>query len=279
MVRITTLIENSAGPEGTVAEHGLSFFVERDGQALLFDTGQSGAFLDNARVLRVDVRRAEALVVSHGHYDHSGGLRRLLEGGGFRGPLYTGPGFLDRKWSDEAPAPRYNGVDFDAAYLEERGTCHEQVAAAGEATVIRELLPGVYAVNGFPRIHHQEQPNSRFVVDRATGRVRDDFSDELCLAIDLPEGVAVLLGCAHPGMMNMLAAVQKAFGKQLYAVLGGSHLVEADGDRLNASVAYLARTRCHLAALGHCTGPVGVAALAAGLHCYRPLATGARYEW
>ncbi len=279
MLRVTTLMENSPGPAGTTAEHGLSFFIESEGRALLFDTGKSGAFVDNARLLGVDVGRAEALVVSHGHYDHSGGLRRLLDGVGYRGPLYTGPGFLDRKWSDEAPAPRCNGVDFDRDYLRERGVEHRVVGAAGDTTSVRELLPGVYAVQGFPRRHDRERPNPRFVVDRPEGRVPDDFRDEVCLALDLPEGVAVLLGCSHPGMMNMLDAVQQAFGKTLLAVVGGSHLVEADQVRLDESVSYLAQTRCRLAALGHCTGPLGVAAMAAGLDCYRPLATGSRFEW
>lgn len=280
---IRTLMDNTAGLPGTTAEHGLSFWVEHAGNAALFDTGKTGGFLDNARALGVDPGKADAVVLSHGHYDHGGGLRALTETGGFRGDLWTGPGFFDPKWSDEAPAPRFLGVDFDAAYLAERGIRHRTVAAGAAAAASAagapvQILPGLFAVAGFEPAYPLEGRNPRFVVDRDGRRTVDDFRDETCLVVDLGERIAVILGCAHPGIMTMLSAVQSRFDKPLAAVFGGSHLVEADDERLDATIEYLRASGCPLVALGHCTGERGSAALASALPSYRALCTGVRFS-
>ena len=282
MVRIVTLMENRSGTGLIKAEHGLSFWIQADGRGALFDTGQSGGFLYNASLLGVDAAAAELLAVSHGHYDHGGGIRFLYEGTSFRGPLWTGPDFFDKKWSDEAPAPRFIGVDFDEAYLRVRGVEHPIVGIPpndrGLGTVVKELLPGLYAVNGFPRNSPLELPNPRFVVDRSSGRQEDDFRDELCLVADLPQGLAVFLGCSHPGIMNILDAVRSAFYRPLYAVFGGSHLVDADTPRLETTIEYLASQEIPLLALGHCTGTAAEAELEKKLPSFRHLFGGSRFE-
>jgi len=277
MLKILTLMENTNGTGDTKAEHGLSFLITWDGHTLLFDTGKSSAFLDNAHALCADLTVVEAVVISHGHYDHSGGFRSFCERVHFRGSLWTGGDFFDRKWSDELPAPRYLGVDFDEAFLTTSSVRHQIILAIPDETVIREILPGVFIVNGFPRTHPEERPNPRFVVDRDGGRIIDDFHDEVCLAIDLPDGIAVILGCSHPGIMNMLDAVRKKFGKPLRAVFGGSHLVEADPVRLAASLDYLLDCKCPLVALGHCTGEKGIALLVEHLPAYRNLKVGEEF--
>jgi len=281
MLRILALMENSDGAPGTVAEHGLSFLVERDGRAVLFDTGKTGAFVDNARALGADLSAAEALVVSHGHYDHAGGVRAFLErtdGQGFRGPVWTGAGFFDKKWSLDPEGPRFTGVDFDPDYLAARGCAWNAVSAAPGRTARREILPGLHVVNGFPRLRPMEARNPRFVVDRGGARVNDDFSDEVCLAAEVGSGVAVVLGCAHPGLMSMLDAVSAVFGKPIAAVFGGSHLVDAGAERIQSTIDFLSGSGCSLAALGHCTGDRGTAELAAALPAFRPLSVGAAFN-
>ncbi|GAB1481782.1 MBL fold metallo-hydrolase [Treponema sp.] len=276
MTRILTLMDNSSGPVSTLAEHGLSFYIEHEGQTLLFDTGRSAAFLHNASTLKVNLEKLEAVVLSHAHYDHGGGLRALYEQLESVPPLWTGPCFFDKKYSNEASGLRYLGLDFDESFLSEQEIPQYQVEGSLKKTVKKEILDSVYLINGFARSHTIEKIAPRFVVQRDGKIVEDDFMDEVCLVLDKKDGILVILGCAHPGIMNMLASVLALFQKPLLAVLGGSHLVEADEERRHTSLSYLERLACPLLALGHCTGDSAAKDLRA-LRAYRPLSVAAEF--
>lgn len=118
-LKITTLIENQPGQDGRLAfEHGLSLFIEFAGKRLLFDTGQTGAFADNAEKLSIDLSQLDAVILSHGHYDHSGGLARLLPLLSPGTPIYAGKEFFAAKYK-KLPGDRfqYNGNPFPGKYL------------------------------------------------------------------------------------------------------------------------------------------------------------------
>lgn len=249
MVRITTLIENSPGEHlGLRNEHGLSFFVESNGRTVIFDTGQSGAFLQNAEQLRKDVSAAEYVVLSHGHYDHSGGLRSLREKSD-RFKLIAGKGFFEEKYAERNGGYEFLGNNFTEAYVAERGIPYEELSAP-----LRELVPDVYALGSFPRLHADEKINPRFKLLKDGRFVPDSFDDEIMLAVDTPKGIVALLGCSHPGMRNMLDAVRQRFGKPIFAVLGGTHLVEADHAAMKASLDYLSASELGAIGVSHCTG-------------------------
>jgi 7,8-dihydropterin-6-yl-methyl-4-(beta-D-ribofuranosyl)aminobenzene 5'-phosphate synthase len=225
----------------------------------------------------VDLNGLDALVLSHGHHDHGNGVRRFLGAVPFTGPLWTGPGFFDRKWSLDADGPRYAGVDFGPDHLASLGVEWVELSGRPGETAVREVVPGIFAVNGFPRRRAAEPTNPRFAVDRGGSRQIDDFREETCLAVAVAGGLAVVLGCSHPGIMNMLEAVRAALGLPVRAVLGGSHLVEAGLERAETVADYLGAAGCSLAALGHCTGDAASAVLASRLPAYRPLSVGAEF--
>lgn len=249
MLRITTLIENSPGEHhGLATEHGISFCIEKDGHIVIFDTGQSGAFLDNAPKLNINLSGAGHVILSHGHYDHSGGFRALCSAaGGFT--LITGEGFFVPKYAFRNGAYDFLGNDFDEAFLSERGIT--SVTASAPA---KEILPGIHVLSGFPRIHTEEKINPRFVLEKDGAFVPDSFDDEILLAVETGEGLAVLLGCSHPGMRNMLDAVKERLGRPILAVLGGTHLVEAKGTGLEKSLEYLQNSGILFIGMSHCTG-------------------------
>lgn len=249
MVRITTLIENSPGEHLALRpEHGLSFAVETQGRMVLFDTGQSGLFIDNAAQLRIDVGRAEHVVLSHGHYDHSGGLRSL-RGKSDRFSLIVGRGFFEEKYAERNGGYEFLGNNFDKEYLADSGIPYEELSVP-----TRELLPGLFAVGSFPRIHADELINPRFKLLKDGSFQPDRFDDEIMLVADTPKGLIALMGCAHPGMRNMLDAVRSRFGKPIYAVLGGTHLVEASEEPLSKSIEYLRDSEVRAIGVSHCTG-------------------------
>lgn len=268
-VKITTLIENSPGEHKALkTEHGISFHIEKDGHQLLFDTGQSGTFLENAEQLRVDLSSLEYVVLSHGHYDHSGGLRPLTEvATGFE--LIMGSGFFDEKFGFKNGRYEYLGNNFDESYLQNKGINYRFADQP-----LTELVPGLYVVTQFPRIHKDETINPRFRVMKDGTMNQDPFNDEVLVAVDSPKGLIILLGCSHPGMKNMLDAAVALIGRPIYAVLGGTHLVEATTDSLKQSLNYLDGKHLEVIGVSHCTGEVAMNQLAAENNHYYHNRTG-----
>lgn len=248
-LKITTLIENSPGEHhGLQTEHGIAFFIEKDGHTILFDTGQTGLFAENAQQLNVDLSSLEHVVLSHGHYDHSGGLRTLSHiTTDFK--LFMGQGFFEEKYGYKNTAYEFLGNNFDESFLAQQNIRYQFVSQQ-----CTELIPGVYIINAFPRIHDDEVINPRFKILRNGTFEPDDFSDEVLLAIDTSEGLVVLLGCSHPGMKNMLDSAIGHLKRPLYAVLGGTHLVESDKNSLDKSLQYLQNDTLKVVGVSHCTG-------------------------
>ncbi len=256
-VRITTLIENSPGEHHALhAEHGLSFFIEKDDHKFLFDTGQSGKIIENAAQLRVDLTSLDYVVLSHGHYDHSGGLQALTTiTKDFK--LILGQGFFDKKYGCKKNSSEYLGNNFDKQFLANQKITHQFVYKN-----ITELIPNVYVITGFPRIHEDEVINQRFKILKNGSFEADPFNDEILLVIDTTEGLIVLLGCSHPGMKNMLDFTSKQINRPIYAVLGGTHLVEANENSLENSMNYLKKNSMKVIGVSHCTGKLAMDQLA-----------------
>ena len=248
-VRITTLIENSPGEHLALkSEHGLSFFIEKDTHSILFDTGQSSGFLSNAAELRLDVGSVSHLILSHGHYDHSGGLRSLVaRHSGFR--LLVGNGFFDEKYAARNGAYEFLGNNFDEEFLV-RNTIEYAVVDAP----LTEIVDGIFIVSGFHHSHLDEQISPRFVLRKDGHFVPDTFRDEVLVAVDSPRGLIVLLGCAHPGMQNMIDTVKSRIDRPIYGILGGTHLVEASTESMKSSVEYLSDETLQIVGVSHCTG-------------------------
>ncbi len=256
-VKITTLIENSPGEHHALkAEHGISIFIEKDGHMILFDTGQSGTFIENAKQLRIDLTSLEHVVLSHGHYDHTGGLRSLAKiTTSFK--LLMGQGFFDEKYGYKNNSHEYLGNNFGENFLAEQKIAYQYVDQQST-----ELVPGVYIVTGFPRVHKDEVINPRFKVLRNGSFLPDAFDDEILLAVDTPKGLVVLLGCSHPGMKNMIDLTTNLTNRPVYAILGGTHLVEASKNSLAKSIDYLQNDNLKVIGVSHCTGQIATDQLA-----------------
>lgn len=248
-LKITTLIENTLGEHLALKnEHGISFYIEKDNHKLLFDTGQSGAFIYNAEQLKIDLSDIEYVVISHGHYDHSGGFRSLVDKSkNFE--LIIGRYFFYEKYGYRKNSYNYLGNNFTENFL-----LKQKIPYRYMNKNILEILPGVFIVTSFPRIHDDEVISPRFKILKDGNFEQDLFEDEVLIAIDSPKGLVVLLGCSHPGMRNMLDTVKNLINKPIYAVLGGTHLVESKGKSLKRSIDYLQDKEMKIVGVSHCTG-------------------------
>ena len=248
MLKITALMDDMPGRDPELrAEHGLSFFVSYGERTVLFDCGQSAATLENARRLGLPTEKADAVVISHSHYDHAGGYRAFVDAG-CRGELYTGPCFFQRKLARSGEGLRDLSAGFGPDFLREAGIRHRCVEG------ILELFPGAYLIGGFPRIHPFEKIPERFLRETPEGPVPDGFPDEICMAFRIRGGLAVLVGCSHPGILNMTAHVARLLDEPILAVFGGSHRVEADEARIRATAKALEDMGVTRLGLSHCSG-------------------------
>ncbi len=273
-LRITTLIEDTAGENLSLKfEHGLSFFIEKDGRSLLFDTGQSGAFVKNASILGKKLEKLDAVALSHGHYDHTGGLLALADITQ-EFDLYLEKSIFRHKYAYKNGNYEFKGNSFKKEDLRTLGLSLTLVEA--DCT---QLFPGIWLLTHFPRVHADEQVNPRFVVEEHGEYRQDSFDDEVCLAIDSPQGLVVLLGCSHPGVRNMLDHVQRQLNRPIYAVLGGTHLVEADEKRTADTVGYLLRQVSGPIGISHCSGQGAMEQLKAATSRYFHNKTGSVIEF
>lgn len=255
-MRVTVLVENTVGRALPISgEHGLSLWVEHDRHKLLFDTGQRGAVVTNAAFLRVDLKEAEAIVLSHGHSDHTGGLRSVLEFTG-RKPVYAHPDiFTAHRVS--SPSDRFVGIPFARDELQNAGAEFVWV------TEPFEIFPGLWLSGEVPRRTPFEKGDPRMYIYQAEKQVPDPLADDLSLYASTSEGLVVLLGCAHAGVVNIVKHAQFVTGvEKVAAVIGGTHLGPADPVQLDETLSYLKDLNLKLLAANHCTGQQVAARLA-----------------
>ncbi|MFC1761980.1 MBL fold metallo-hydrolase [Planctomycetota bacterium] len=254
-LRITVLVEDTVYQSGLLAEHGLSFWIEYEGHNILFDTGQTDILLHNARALGIDIASVDAVVLSHGHYDHTGGLAAVL-GLSPQVPVYCHSQSLEPKYHIDDSTPRNVGTP---SVVKERLLLVECQGQLTYTDQITEIVPGVSATGTIPRKHAFEQPPRGFYLDRE-GQTPDLIDDDQALFYNTDQGVVIVLGCAHAGVVNTLDYIQQRVEDRcIYAVIGGMHLLGAGPDRLSETLASFQRMNIQTIAPGHCTGPYAIA--------------------
>lgn len=254
--QITTLVENTVNMRGLFAEHGLSFYLESGQQKILFDAGQTQILLQNACQLGISLESLDAVVLSHGHYDHSGALKTILEMAP-RARLYLHPDALKPKYARE-PDGRTRSIGLPAEAL-------EQIKKhPGSVFWTRDITPvgdGVFATGRIPRTTGYEDTGGSFFLDGA-GEHPDPLCDDQAVFFETPQGIHVILGCAHAGVVNTLQYIQSALeGKTIHTVMGGMHLLNAAPERLDHTLAALRQLGVQRLAPAHCTGWRATAAL------------------
>ena len=247
---VTILSDNLvAAGEGVLGEHGLCLHVEADGHALLFDTGQSGVFLGNAARLNLNLAPARTVVLSHGHYDHTGALPLLLAAFGPREIVAHPKLFADKFVRRPGAKPRQIGAAFGADELVRRGAVLRLDAQP------QELLPGIVTTGTIERTTDFEVIPRVFAV-RVGSRMRgDEFEDEQGLIVRTRRGLVVIVGCSHRGVINAVRHAIKLTGEpRVHAVVGGMHLGPASEDQLEGTIAELRRLGVSRVVGCHCTG-------------------------
>ncbi len=247
-MKIMTLMDNLPGAQKSLqAEHGLSFFVETEHVKILFDFGSGIHTLENAAKLNVKLSQIDYSAGSHGHYDHAGGYPFFAEAG-LTCPLVTGRGYFEEKYALSGRKAAFLGAGFDESFLAGKHIPHIQC---------RDILPlaeGCWALGGFKRTREFEAVPERFVIRREEKWVPDLFEDEICLALEEKGGLTVILGCSHPGILNILDRVKEQFSLPIRAVVGGTHMAGADRRRIEKTIQAMKEMGIWLLGFNHCSG-------------------------
>jgi 7,8-dihydropterin-6-yl-methyl-4-(beta-D-ribofuranosyl)aminobenzene 5'-phosphate synthase len=164
MISLTVLVENTARGAGILGEHGLSYWIDTGAHRVLFDTGQGMALLNNAGVLGVDLARADAIVLSHGHFDHVGGLEAALAVAR-QAPLFLHPRATEKKFSGTNPAAGARRISTPFVETESFLRDERQVIATRESC---EVVPGVWTSGEIPRANDFEDTGGPFFLDEAS---------------------------------------------------------------------------------------------------------------
>ena len=274
-IRVTTLVENTARGVGILAEHGLAFWIEIGRRHVLFDTGQGMALCHNAERLGVPLASADAIVLSHGHFDHTGGLADAL-GQAAEAKVYAHPAAFDAKYArnDDGTARDIRMPLKDAVAVRE--VAAELVETCGPAEVVK----GLFVTGEAPRETEFEDTGGPFFLDEKC-REPDPLIDDQAMFFETSEGIVVLLGCAHAGVVNTLRYVQRLTdGKPIHTVAGGMHLAGASDERIERTVDAFRELGIQFMGPAHCTGMAPTAALWSAFpgQCF-PCATGTRMEF
>ncbi len=256
--RITILCENTVEiPFGIIGEHGFACLVETEQGSYLFDTGQGMGIVPNALTLGKDLKQIHAIMLSHGHYDHTGGLPAVLK---IKGPVdvYGHPGmFYDRFWSKDG-ARRYIGIPYRRPFLESLGA---RFQLNREMTTIG---PGIYLTGEIPRTTAFEisDPNMTVHPPEASPIHPDPIDDDLSLVIDSDKGLILILGCAHAGMVNIIHYVLEQMGRdRIYAIIGGTHLGFSGQEQFDETLRVIEQFQIERIGVSHCTGLAKAAVL------------------
>lgn len=256
-VRITTLSENTVSRLGLLAEWGLSILVETDTARVLLDTGLGISAAHNADAMKVDLSKVDKIVLSHGHPDHTGGLRDILRKTG-EVEVIAHPHVWGKYVRPKGRRPRYMGIPFCQAELESLGAyftitrdpvqISDEIITTGEIPLTTNFEDVEYR-NGY--------------IEEGDRLMPDQLLDDQGLIVKTEVGLMVILGCAHRGIINTLRHAQKLTGEErIHTVVGGTHLHIASAERVEQTISALKEFGIARLGVSHCTGFPAAARLA-----------------
>jgi 7,8-dihydropterin-6-yl-methyl-4-(beta-D-ribofuranosyl)aminobenzene 5'-phosphate synthase len=256
-MQLTILCDNSVHPRpGLIGEHGFACHIASGNKQYLFDTGNGLGLLNNARTCGIDLTRLDAVLLSHGHWDHCGGLLELLKlREGRPTPVYAHPAIFEEKVRCDQGRERAIGPGFSRAEAESAGAVFhfstDPVELEAGLIFSGEISRQVNNAND-DRLYHRV--NEKLAVDP----LRDDQS----LFLQTAAGLTVLCGCAHAGIRNILAhALTLSAAESIHGLIGGLHLMFTGPEELTRILQDLSRYEIQLLAVSHCTGPAATAQL------------------
>jgi len=240
-MKIVTLIENYVSGLGLSAEHGLSFHLETNKQNILFDTGQTGLFIQNAQKLGVNLNDVDSLILSHGHYDHTGGLISFLEFNS-RAKIYAKKNIFTPKYKGKT---RFIGTRYIEEVISKRLL---------NVDAITEIAENVYIMPNINIYSSNDTNFKNFYTKTDNKHVCDSFDDELFMVIKQSGKINIITACSHRGITNICRTATDYFNLPVGLIIGGFHMKDCSDLQYKEITEYLRKLNPESIGVCHCTG-------------------------
>lgn len=240
-MKIITLIENLVYKQGLVAEHGLSMYIESGSKKILFDTGQSGLFMQNAIRLGINIEEIDTVILSHGHYDHTGGLYPFLEKNS-KAKVYAKENIFTPKYHGHH---RFIGIVKNEALLKDRFI---------PINTITETDQDIFIMPDIPVQNPADTHFKGLYIKQSNEFITDEFDDELFLTIRQNEQINIITACSHRGITNICKTAFDYFKLPLGTILGGFHTKECTIEQYVHIMDYFRQVKPNSIGVCHCTG-------------------------
>lgn len=269
-VKITTLAENkNEGHQQLQNEFGFSAVIETGSDTIIFDTGKAGQFIENAKKLNIDLEDSNTMVLSHAHYDHCGGVMDYYTTYGTENKtLYVKDCFFENansKYYYDAVGQKFDftdgtkgyfpvGIQFTQQDLIQKGVAIEYL----DGNSIK-VADGVTVYGNFIKNEGDKLAPNMLDKNEKGEYMVDDFDDEVAVAVETDQGLVIVSGCSHSGILNIVDTIEKRSGEKVYAVIGGFHLLDASEEKIQSIIDRFKAMGIEKIGLSHCTGPKATA--------------------
>ncbi|MCQ5376665.1 MAG: MBL fold metallo-hydrolase [Candidatus Methanomethylicia archaeon] len=251
-LRVRLLCDNSVrmGMRRIMAEHGFSALLKAEGGAVLFDAGQSGKVVISNIIATGEVSGIEKVVLSHGHYDHSGGLLEIKEAFPSITKVYAGRGAFFRRYKKVRGKTVEIGAPFTEEQVREKGV---QIVECASPILVEDWIAATGKVT---KTNEFERPETEFYIYANNSYAQDPFEDDQGVIIRLKgKGLVIITGCAHSGIANTVKQAKIMTGEEkVYAIIGGFHLNDASDRRMGKTIDALKEANPEVLIPCHCTG-------------------------
>ncbi len=253
-MNISVIIENTSISEELIAEHGLSIYIEHEDKRYLLDTGATGKFMQNAESMGIDLNCTDYLILSHGHYDHAGGLGKFFEK--YEKNLYAMENAVDEYYSGSGGTIHKIGIPEEILkeYSQRFILINRKITLTENVYIVPHNANGLGKIGERAKLYKMQDDNL----------IPDDFSHELSLVFDTDKGLVVFNSCSHAGVENIINEIRSEFPmKRIYAFVGGLHMKGKCGDEIICTFSeeeikeiaeYLNSVGLQKLYTGHCTG-------------------------
>lgn len=233
------------------AEHGLSILIENGDSKVLFDTGRSPEVLKHNMEQLNGFKNLKHVVLSHGHDDHTGGLSQVLNNSSPN--IYLHKTAILPKYVMRNDNMEFIGIS-KISYADTKDKEKKLQPKLKLISKTIEIEPNIFIFAEISFFNDFEELDPSFFIEKNDNFLHDNFEDELVLVIKTQEGLVILSGCGHKGIVNTVSSVAKYFNENVYAVIGGTHLITANEDRIESTITELEKFDPKYLIFGHCTG-------------------------